>query len=315
MANSERGQVRTDSYEIGDFLLQEMTKGVPPWRPGFEQSFVRSFPHNAVTNRSYDGWFNVMVLMSTMRDLGTFDGGFLTEIQARKLGVTIDDEAIASAISYADGIRRFQKTYFVYNVTQTTGFERTTVSSHLWDPNTRVESTIKRSGARIMHDGDLNVPHYDFYEDQIFVPNRDRFFDSGSYYQVVLHELAHWTGHASRLNRELREACCSSEGRAREELRAEIASYLLGLEFGIGHDLRQNLAYLDYWKRFLVSDGEEMRDAVATAMKICKFLKQFDQLTRKHKNRHPTNSTTVACQRRWRPDDTELIKTTSDYSF
>ena len=293
MEKLERGHIRTESYEIGEFLMDEMTKGVPPWRPGFEQSLVRSFPHNAVTNRSYEGWFNVMVLMSTMRDLGTFDGGFLTEIQAKKLGVEIDDKAIASLVSYSDGIRRFQKSYFVYNVSQTTGFKRAATSSHLWDPNTRVENTVQCSGARVKHDGDLDVPHYDFYEDQILVPNRDRFFDSGSYYQVVLHELAHWTGHTSRLDRELWSACRSSEGRAREELRAEIASYLLGLEFGIGHDLRQNLAYLDYWKRFLVSDGEEMRDAVSTAMKICKFLKQFDKMTRKQKKRSPTKSAEV----------------------
>ena len=286
--------MQANPQEIGDFLLKELTKGVPPWRPGFERSFVRSYPHNAVTNRSYGGWFNVFVLLLTMRHLGTFDGGFLTEHQASKLGVKIKSDAIPDVISYSDGHNRFLKTYVVYSVAQTEGFKRTANSSHLWDPNARVENIIKRSGARIMHDQSLDVPHYDYYDDLIIVPNRDRFLDSGSYYQVVLHELAHWTGHSSRLNRDLMDAKWTSEGRAREELRAEIASYLLGLELGIGHDLGQNLAYLDYWKRFLVSDVEEIRDAVSAAMKICRFIQQFDRLSKQPKNRKPAQPVSAA---------------------
>lgn len=293
MDNPVRSNTNVNPQEIGDFLLEELTKNVPPWKPGFEQSFVRSYPHNAVSNRSYDGWFNVFVLMLTMRALKTSDGGFLTELQAEKLGVKINSDAIPNVITYSDGVNRFQKRYCVYSVVQTTGFERVPTSIHLWDPNTRAEDTIKRSGARIMHDRSLDVPHYDFYDDLIIVPNRDRFCDSGSYYRVVLHELAHWTGHSSRLDRELREVSWDIAGRAREELRAEIASYLLGLEFGIGHDLGQNLAYLDHWKGFLVFNVEEIQDAVVAAMKICRFLKQFDKLTIKQKKRRPTNSAEV----------------------
>lgn len=285
MVTPNHHKLRTNPREIAGFLLDELTKKVPPWKPGFEKSFVRSFPHNAATNRSYGGWFNVFVLMLTMRALKTSDGGFLTGLQAEKLGVKINSDAIPNVITYSDGVSRFQKSYCVYSVVQTTGFERMPTPIHLWDPNRRAEDTIKRSGARIIHDRSLDVPHYDFYDDLIIVPNRIRFCDSGSYYRVVLHELAHWTGHSSRLDRELREVTWDTAGRAREELRAEIASYLLGLEFGIGHDLGQNLAYLDYWKRFLVSNIEEIQDAVVAAMKICRFIKKFDRVSKQPKNR------------------------------
>lgn len=287
MVNQDHHKLVTNPKEIAEFLLDELTKKVPPWTPGFERSFVRSYPHNAATNRSYDGWINVFVLMLTMRALKASDGGFLTARQAKNLGVKINDDAIPNVITFSDGVHRFQKRYCVYSVVQTTGFERAATSSHLWDPNTRAEDTIKRSGAQIMHDKSLDVPHYDFYDDLIIVPNRDRFCDSGSYYRVVLHELAHWTGHSSRLDRNFREVSWDSAGRAREELRAEIASYLLGLEFGIGHELDQNLAYLDHWKGFLVSDAEEIQDAVIEAMKICRFIKQFDKLSPQPRKRKP----------------------------
>ena len=37
--------------------------------------------------------------------------------------------------------------------------------------------------------------------DRIVLPFRERFPEAAGYYQAALHELGHWTGHASRLNR------------------------------------------------------------------------------------------------------------------
>ena len=50
---------------------------------------------------------------------------------------------------------------------------------------------------------------------------------------MALHELGHWTGHADRLNRDMAHPF-GTEGYAREELRVEIASLILGSELGIG---------------------------------------------------------------------------------
>jgi antirestriction protein ArdC len=50
----------------------------------------------------------------------------------------------------------------------------------------------------------------------------EQFPSAGDYYSTLLHELGHWTGHATRLNRDLSDPF-GSIGYVREELRAEIA--------------------------------------------------------------------------------------------
>ena len=62
------------------------------------------------------------------------------------------------------------------------------------------------------------------------------------------HELGHWTGHPNRLDRDLAHPF-GSEGYAREELRAEIASLITGQELQIGHDPEQHAAYVGSWLR------------------------------------------------------------------
>ncbi|MCV5633333.1 zincin-like metallopeptidase domain-containing protein, partial [Escherichia coli] len=70
--------------------------------------------------------------------------------------------------------------------------------------------------------------------DSIHLPQQASFPSADRYYATALHELSHWTGHASRLDRDLSHPF-GSEGYAREELRAEIASMIIGDELGIGH--------------------------------------------------------------------------------
>ena len=99
---------------------------------------------------------------------------------------------------------------------------------------------MQASGAQIRHhagDGAYYAPAID----AIHMPNRERFHDAAGYYATALHELGHWTGHETRLARDLSNPF-GSEGYAREELRAEIASMILGDELGIGHDPGQHAA-------------------------------------------------------------------------
>src|ERR1035441_7028029 len=94
------------------------------------------------------------------------------------------------------------------------------------------------------------------------------------YNMTALHELGHWTGHTSRLARDLSNPF-RSEGYAREELRAEIASLMLGDELGIGHDPGQHVAYIESWIKVLEKDPREIFRAAADAEKITRFLQDF----------------------------------------
>ena len=104
-----------------------------------------------------------------------------------------------------------------------------------WERHERAEAILTRSGATIRHvRGDRAFYRLD--QDAITMPERGQFSSPDRYYATALHELGHATGHPSRLNRADLGHPFGSEAYAREELRAEIASLMLGEQLGIGHD-------------------------------------------------------------------------------
>ncbi|WP_427927175.1 zincin-like metallopeptidase domain-containing protein, partial [Xylella fastidiosa] len=106
--------------------------------------------------------------------------------------------------------------------------------------------------------------------------DKSQFPSADNYYATLLHELGHWTGHSLRLDRDMLHPF-GSEGYAKEELRAEIASMILGDELGIGHDLGQHAAYVGSWIRALKDDPLEIFRAAADAEKIQEYLLAFEQ--------------------------------------
>lgn len=68
-----------------------------------------------------------------------------------------------------------------------------------------------------------------------------------------------------------------SEGYAKEELRAEIASMIVGSELGIGHDPGQHVAYVESWIKALQNDPSEIYRASADAEKIFNFVMEFEK--------------------------------------
>jgi antirestriction protein ArdC len=116
--------------------------------------------------------------------------------------------------------------------------------------------------------------------DVIQLPARDRFISQERYYATALHEIGHATGAAHRLAREgiTGEHRFGSEGYAREELRAELASAFLSAETGIaGRDgisrpgtvesaiENQHKAYLQSWAKVLKADKNEFFRAAKEA--------------------------------------------------
>ena len=90
-----------------------------------------------------------------------------------------------------------------------------------------------KSGAKITHD-QADHAFYSRSQDSIHLPPKESFRDPAGYYGTALHELAHWTGHPSRLNRStLNESYRFGDTNyAKEELRAELASVFMAAESG-----------------------------------------------------------------------------------
>ena len=69
------------------------------------------------------------------------------------------------------------------------------------------------------------------------MPRFEAFKSAAAFYSVTFHELGHWTGHKSRLDRDLRGRF-GERAYAAEELVAELSAAFLSAEFAIDGDLR-----------------------------------------------------------------------------
>lgn len=103
--------------------------------------------------------------------------------------------------------------------------------------------------------------------DHISLPPESAFRGPPEWAATALHELAHWTGHASRLNRDMKQRF-GSAGYAMEELRAELASAFVANELGIPSDIPQHASYIADWIKPLKDDKREIFRAAADAQRI-----------------------------------------------
>ena len=135
------------------------------------------------------------------------------------------------------------------------------------------EAILKASGATIIN-GQVDRSAYSPMDDRIILPPKEAFPSLGDYYATALHELAHWTGHPSRLDRNL-TGDKNTESYAKEELRAELASAFLSMELGLPAHNENTAAYLQYWVKSLKDDKMEIFKASNDARKIADFVMDF----------------------------------------
>ena len=108
--------------------------------------------------------------------------------------------------------------------------------------------------------------------DYIQIPMREVFTATPTststecYYSTLLHELAHWTGNKSRLDRLSMKNGFGSEGYAMEELVAELASAFQCALLDISPSPREDHAkYLNNWLKVLKDDPKAIFKAAAAA--------------------------------------------------
>ena len=131
---------------------------------------------------------------------------------------------------------------------------------------------MQNSGAVIRIGGDRAF--YTPATDHIQLPPDNAFRGPPEFAATALHELGHWSGHASRLNRDMKGRY-GSAAYAMEELRAELASAFLASELGIPIDIPQHASYIENWIKPLKDDKREIFRAAADAQKIADMLMGF----------------------------------------
>lgn len=175
--------------------------------------------------------------------------------------MTEDDGTVLQALG---GRRLVPKVYPVFNAEQVDGWttpNTAPAAEHHRDEH--ADNWINATGAEIRHG--YGHACYRPAADVIEVPDLGRFCDPAAYYSTVCHELAHWTGHPTRLNRDL-TGRFGDDAYAAEELVAELGAAFACALLAITPTPRDDhAAYLAHWLRILRADPKALFTVAARA--------------------------------------------------
>lgn len=241
-------------------------------------------PYNLSTGKQYRG-ANVLSLWGSALEAGYASRAWLTFKQALDMGGHVRKGEKGTLGIYFDSYERdapgdgdgepgkrriaFAKAFTVFNLDQVEGVDRPDPRPLERDPIKAAEDLMIASGARISEIG--TRAYYDPGGDFIRLPDRYRFETKENFYVVALHELTHWTGHESRLARDLRNRF-GTEAYAMEELVAELGSAFLCAETGVAGKLEHHANYAKSWLKVLKSDKRAVVTASAAAERAARFL-------------------------------------------
>ena len=108
--------------------------------------------------------------------------------------------------------------------------------------------------------------------DGIRLPPPEAFESAAHYYSTSLHEHTHWTGHESRLNRNL-TGRFGEAAYAAEELVAELGAAFLSAALSIPGRLR-HAEYLGSWLQLLQHDARAIFTAAGKATAAARYLEE-----------------------------------------
>ena len=168
--------------------------------------------------------------------------------------------------------RRILRHYTVFNAEQIDGLPEAfyppkqteiPLSARTCD-EVRLSGLFARVPATIRYGG--NRAFYLMSADVIQVPDKSAFADTTQFYATLAHEMAHWTRHPSRLNRDFGQTRFGAPAYALEELVAELASAFIGAHIGLPADhLEDHAAYIGGWLKALGDNPSAFLTAASKA--------------------------------------------------
>ncbi len=299
-AQPNTAKPRDFRQEVTDRIIGMLEKGVAPWQKPWNPGEASvGMPKNPTTDRNYRGG-NALHLMAAALQRGYNDPRWMTYKQASdhgwqvrrgEKGTQIEFWEVKPAdkeVSPGDNAggsndrnaregrdtRLVHRVYTVFNAKQIEDIpEYQPKRPTPFEVVNSAEKILDNSGAKITHD-QADQAFYNRASDSIHLPPKDAFKDAAGYYGTALHELAHWTGHPSRLDRPTLNASYrfGDTNYAKEELRAELASVFLAAERGIPHDPEQHAAYVGSWIKTLRQDKNEIFRAAHDASAATDYL-------------------------------------------
>lgn len=280
---------------VTDLIIERLEKGVVPWQSPYFSKV--GFPTNFTSGKPYRG-INVL-LLALRRYTSPY---FLTYLQAQELGGQVRKgekgclvvkygtftKADEQDTSDSETVRKrgYLKSYTVFHASQIEGISfpdaatvREFSENAACDRARAIVAGMPKAPA--FHEGSA-IPCYRPSSDSVHMPERGFFVGEVAYYSTLFHELAHSTGHESRLARTclMNNAGIDATGEARkiyaeEELVAEMGAAFLCAHAGILEpEVQNSAAYLQGWINALKSSDAKgwIIRAASQAQKAADFV-------------------------------------------
>lgn len=283
--------------EVAQEIIKRIEAGVAPWQKPWDAGATGVAPFNPTSGNAYRGINDLWLSLH-----GHADPRWMTYRQAEAADAQVRKGEKSATIEYwqwsvreplkdergepvldGDGKPQYQtyrldrpRVFYakVFNAEQIDGLEPWIAPAPTFDPLERAEAIVAGAGVPVLHD-QHDRAFYRPMSDQIHLPPLAAFKGRAEYYETVLHELGHATGHGSRLDRFF--GPFGSEGYAREELRAEIASYMLARDLGLSFDPSNHASYVESWLTALREDKNEIFHAARDAETIKTWVMEPEQ--------------------------------------
>ncbi|MET4131930.1 antirestriction protein ArdC [Porphyrobacter sp. MBR-155] len=284
-----QGSGQSPTTRITQEIIARLEAGTKPWiKPWRGVPVSRPLRACGIPYRG----INVFWLWMVADMCGYGSPFWMTYNQAKSLGAQVrKGEKSTIAIFYksytkeveapdtgekTDEARRVLKAYPVFNADQVDGLPERfhpAATLELVEPEGReaeLDAFFAGIPVNLRHQG--CEAYYEPTADRVTMPPTSLFEGFDHYYATLAHELSHWTGHASRLGRDLKNRF-GTAAYAAEELVAELSSAMLGAELGLPvTHLDNHASYIGHWLKLLKDDDRAILTAAAKAEEASSLL-------------------------------------------
>jgi antirestriction protein ArdC len=263
-------------------LISAIENGASDWRMPWH--CLAAGPPRSADGRPYRGW-NALVLAMLAADRRWTSGTWATyktwtrhgcQVRRGEHGthIVLWKQTERPDMDDDDKTRRslLARSFVVFAAEQVDGADRFMTTDDR-TPAERIEQADRyfaAIGADIVHGGDQ--ASYSPALDRIRLPYLEQFERQANYYSTSAHEHTHWTGHTSRLSRDL-TGRFGDRSYGAEELVAELGAAFWCAQFGLEQATRKDhAAYLADWLAILSADPRALLTACSHAQRAIDHL-------------------------------------------